>query len=83
MDGIENNNNDHVDININEMDILLTQSAVHTLLLTQQSWSNALTSDSDSSQNDVTILSHYVIHNGTEDVVRFKQVRFHENFSRG
>ena len=78
IEGIENNNNnnDHIDININEIDILLTQSSVHTLLLTQQSWSNALTVGGNDSQHDVTILSHYVIHNGTEDVVRFRQVRY-------
>ncbi|XP_066922886.1 intermembrane lipid transfer protein VPS13B-like [Clytia hemisphaerica] len=59
---------DVVVLQINEMDVLLSQSSLHTLLMTNQLWSS-LSKESSKS----TILNHYVIRNRTEDVILFKQ----------
>lgn len=67
----------NIDIALDEGDVLLTQTAIHTLLLTAKCWE----SNVDCATEDISLISnHYVLCNHTQDTLHVQQVSLRSCF---
>lgn len=65
-----------LDVNVEEMDFVVTQTGVHTLSLTTNAWLSMF-----NKETEVPLFSHYVLCNETHDTIHIKQINTDEDIA--